>query len=502
MTRWVDRLAFLLAILTALAAYAVGVHYFENLPHLEDEMAYTWQAKADARGVLLVPAPACIECFRVPFVVSTADGYRTSKYPPGWSAALALGELTGLRNWVNPFLAGLCAWFTYRLARRFLAPMPSVLAELLLAISPVFLIQAGSLLGHVLSLFLLLVFSISWLDGQDSDSHIPAWLSSITAITTLGLLILTRPLTALAGVFPFLIHGLWRLLRGTPSQRKWVMSVGVGTLPFVGLYLLWQFAVTGNPFHNPYQMWWSYDTVGFGPNAGLKEGGYWFKDAIVNIVKMVKLGASDLFGWKSISWILLPFGMVALFKRGWAWLIFSVFPALVVGYGFYWISATLYGPRYYVEALPGIAIFSAAGFNWLAGNAFSGKRWRTLPVPNGSWLLAVALLGFLIGRGLFTYLPERLNSFVGLNNTSQARLEPFRAAVKQGLAPAIVIVHWPNYWTEWGGLVDLNSPFLDTPLLVASNRDQAQIDSLIQAFPDYSVYHYFSDSPWNWVQEK
>jgi len=500
MVRWGDRIALALAIFSALVSYLVGLRYFEQLPHIEDEMAYSWQAKALARGVLLVPAPPCVECVRVPFVLTTSSGFRTSKYPPGWSAALALGELAGAREWVNPVLAALCAWLTYRLARRFLAPMPAILAELLLGLSPLFLIQTGSLLGHAFSTFLLLVFTLAWLDGTSGEPKLPLWVSGLQAALSLGLLVLTRPLTALAGSLPFILHGVWCLIKGSSSKRYWVMSIGLGVLPFVGLYLLWQAQVTGSPWHNPYQMWWPYDTIGFGPTAGLMAGGYWPENAIENMVKMIKLMASDLFGWKGLSFILLPFGIVALFKQRQAWLVLAIFPSLVLGYAFYWISSTLFSTRYYVEALPALAVFSAAGFNWLAGEFLTKKRWKSVPLPSPTWLAAVALLLFYIIRAAISYTPQRLSTFIGMNEATQERMRPFQAAIQQGLAPAIVIVNWPNYWTEWGGLVDLNNPFLDTPLVVISHRGDAEMDALIKQFPEYRIFNYYSDRPWNWEE--
>ena len=43
-----DRLALLLSLTVILTAALVGSVIYENMPHLEDEFAYLWQAKTMA----------------------------------------------------------------------------------------------------------------------------------------------------------------------------------------------------------------------------------------------------------------------------------------------------------------------------------------------------------------------------------------------------------------------------------------------------------------------
>ncbi|MRR32261.1 hypothetical protein EG834_18475, partial [bacterium] len=146
MTR-VDRLALLLTILTLAAVFLVTNQVFEGLPHLEDEYAYIWQAQTISHGDLTLPSPVSPTTFMVPFVVDY-QGLRFGKYPPGWPAALSLGVRLGVRDWVNPFFAALCVWFTYRLVKRLLNEQAGLLAAFLTLISPFFLVNGGSLLSH------------------------------------------------------------------------------------------------------------------------------------------------------------------------------------------------------------------------------------------------------------------------------------------------------------------------------------------------------------------
>ena len=112
-----DKFAIFLSLLAGLVSYWVADRYYENLAHLEDEMAYVWQAQVIARGHLTVPSPSYPDSFLWPFIVDH-NGQRFGKYPPGWPAALALGVRLGVRDLVNPLLAGLGIWLIYRLGKR------------------------------------------------------------------------------------------------------------------------------------------------------------------------------------------------------------------------------------------------------------------------------------------------------------------------------------------------------------------------------------------------
>ena len=73
-----DRLALLLSLLAVVAGWLVTDRIYESMPHIEDEMAYTWQAQAIAGGHLTLPSPPQAKSFLVPFVVDY-NGYIRSE---------------------------------------------------------------------------------------------------------------------------------------------------------------------------------------------------------------------------------------------------------------------------------------------------------------------------------------------------------------------------------------------------------------------------------------
>ncbi len=183
-----------LALLTLVAVYQVTTRIYEGVPHIEDEVAYSWQAALYTRNQLAIESPPCPRCFLTPFVVDY-NGLRFSKYPPGWPAVLSLGVRLNVRDWVNPLLAALCVWLTYRLVSRLTRPVVGILAALLTLTSPFFLLNAGTLLSHIWSFFLTLAFLMAWLEIINPQSTISRWISILLGGFSLGLLALTRQLT-------------------------------------------------------------------------------------------------------------------------------------------------------------------------------------------------------------------------------------------------------------------------------------------------------------------
>lgn len=495
-----DRIALVLSALAVLASYLVAERIFERMAHIEDEMAFVWQAQAMARGHLSVPEPPGENSFLWPFVVDY-EGRRFGKYPLGWPATLAIGVRLGARSLVNPLLAGLGVWLTYRLGKRLMGETVGLLAGLLTLTSPFFLMNSGSLLSHPLGLALSAAFALGWVDSFITPSS-PGrkrslWLPALAAGAALGLLALARPMTALAVAFPFGLHGVYLLLRGDAETRVRVIGLGLIVLVIASLHFAWQFAVTGDPLLNPYTLWWPYDKVGFGPGYGVTQEGHNLEQARVNTQYSLWVGYRDLFGWGPLSWLFLPFGLIAIRKNRAAWLVSSVILSLVVAYMAYWIGSWLVGPRYYYEGLYSLTLLSAAGIAWLAG--WPLKQGQAFPNYAG-WrrvrpLAATAVLAMLLAGNLLYYTPMRLNMLFGLYNVQRAHLEPFLTPEAQELTPALIVVHPERKWIEYGRLLELEDPLLDSPFIFIISRS-SEIDASVAAhFPQRAVYHYYPDTP-------
>jgi hypothetical protein len=83
----------------------------------------------------------------------------------------------------------------------------------------------------------------------------------------------------------------------------------------------------------------------------------------------------------------------------------------------------------------------------------------------------------------------------GLYGVTRTRLEPFLTPDARAMAPAIFIVH-PGHWTEYGTLLELQDPFLDTPFLFVISQDLQRDGRLGELFPGRQVFHYYPDEPY------
>ncbi len=323
-----DRIALVIACVAIAASYLVALRVFELLPHIEDEMAYVWQAQVLATGKLTLTSPPDPQSIMIPFVVDY-HGQRFGKYPLGWPLLLATGLLLHAGDWVNPILAGLDAWLIYCLGKKLFGERVGLLAEVLTVSSPFFLMNSGSLLSHPWALFLSLSFALAWLDtfapaglrnglaGETAPDPVraPIWLTVLVAGLSLGVLAMTRPLTALGVALPFFFHGAFLLVRGDRSVRAHVLMTGLLAAAVAALVPLWQYAVTRDALLNPYTLWWKYDKIGFGPGFGNEPGGHNLFWAAINLQFSLEAGWGDFFGWNGVSWLFLPFGLIALGKN-------------------------------------------------------------------------------------------------------------------------------------------------------------------------------------------
>lgn len=500
------------SLLAVALAALVSVRIYERIPHLEDEIAYVWQARLIAGGDLSTASPEFSKSFLVPFVVDH-EGRRFGKYPLGWPALLGVGEWLGLRDWINPFLAGLAVWLIYRLGMRVFNEGVGLIAALLTVVSPFFLLNAGSLLAHVWGLVLTCAFALFWLDVFGT-AHEPSqepskrlWLKTIAAALVMGVLVLSRPYTALGVALPFAFHGLFLLVRADNQVRLRLLVFGVVCVLLASLHFLWQFDVTGSPWTNPYTLWWEYDSVGFGPGHGVSPQGHTLRQARTNTRFSLLVGYSDLFGWARYSWIFIPFGVWAVLRRArrfWrAWLVAGIFPALLLFYMAYWVGSWLFGPRYYFEGLASLVLLSAVGIVWLAGwpiQPGSHLHASESAPPRVGWrklrpLAVTALLAFLVSINLVFYLPPRLQMMQSLYTISRERLEPFQSMQAQQLTPALVIVHTPR-WMAYGALLELEDSYLTSPFIFAYSIGPQTDAALADSYPDRNIIHYYPDDPW------
>jgi 4-amino-4-deoxy-L-arabinose transferase-like glycosyltransferase len=470
-----NRIILVICVLAFLATAVVADFAFERLPHLEDEVAYLFQAKTMALGRLTVPSPPNPDPFWTPFVLDY-QGQRFGKYPPGWPGVLAAGVLAGVPWLVNPLLAAISLYLVYRLGETLYDERTGLLAAALGLASPLFLVLSGSFLSHLASLVWLLLFSLWFIWTSQGRSR---WFA-LGAGLALGMAFLTRSLTAMAYAVPFVLYSVLQIARRQQPNLSGYLLVAVAGGAVATLLPAYQWAVTGNPWLNPYLLWWPYDRLGFGPGIGAMPGGHSPFYAWINLKQDLSRAATDVLGWPALSWVPLVLGLSLRPRRARDWVLLAPFACLVIAYLFYWIGspARLWGPRYYFEGFGGLWLLSAVGLL---------KVWDWARHQDEAWLrpALAGLLALMLVVNLALNVPHRMGDAHGFYGITRTQLEPIEDA---GLKNALVIVY-ATRWLEYGAMLAGMSPLLDDDVVYARGSTPEMDAAVMAQYPGRSVYY-------------
>jgi hypothetical protein len=80
----------------------------------------------------------------------------------------------------------------------------------------------------------------------------------------------------------------------------------------------------------------------------------------------------------------------------------------------------------------------------------------------------------------------------GMYGVNRSALAPFETEAARQLAPALFIVH-VDKWINYGTLLELADPFLDTPYIFVISRGLTGDQNVADSFPDRHIYHYYPE---------
>ncbi|MGE0796075.1 MAG: glycosyltransferase family 39 protein [Acidimicrobiia bacterium] len=267
----------LLAATAAGLALALSLTVFAHFSSDHDEPVYVYQSEVLRSGHLTVPAATHDPFFR-PWLHGERDGRLFSVFPPVWPALLAasravVGTERGMLA-VDAAAAVVLAYlFTYELLRR---RAPAVVVAGLLAVSPFFLVLAGTRLSYTMALVLDLGFGWSLLRAHRTGR----WPWYVAAGAWWGVLAFARPLDAV--MFGSVAAGALAVaalrspgpppgsgLRRGPGTRlrRLVAPAGLaaaGAAPPLLVGALYNTAVAGGPLRFPLSAAGGDNAYGFG----------------------------------------------------------------------------------------------------------------------------------------------------------------------------------------------------------------------------------------------
>lgn len=212
-----------IAVTSALASLLVGWLVLDGVPHVSDEVAYQFQAKAMAQGALSLPAPDPVAAFRFIHTMVLHDRW-FGIMNPGWPALLAVGYVLRAPWLINPLL-GAAALFLFHgfFLETGLTVRAARLTVLLLAFSPLLLFMNGTYMSHPANLALFGGFCWGWARLLRTESRGAALVAGLALAGNL----LVRPVDTVAVTLPFALQGLWRMRRNPRLFPRFVMTTVV-----------------------------------------------------------------------------------------------------------------------------------------------------------------------------------------------------------------------------------------------------------------------------------
>ncbi len=495
-----------LCVAAFILSTAVAWGVYGSMPHIEDEQANVFQAKVFASGNLAVRAPSVQpNSFYIPFILNQ-NGWLFGKYPPGYSLLLAPVALINQWWLLNALAAVGIVLGVYLLGRDLFNAGTGLLAAALGLLAPMSILLSGALVSHFVTMALLTIFAWGFVRARgvrrsDQVYPISARHAALAGIT-IGLAFIARPWTAFAIGLPFAVQAVIDLVQRwrTVWRSYTIIVIAFGAIAII--LPLYNAALTGSPFTNTYELWWSMDRLGFGPGIGVTPGGHSLYTAIVNFRLDFPIFGQMLSGWPdvigvSLVWLPLIAGLLLppMTKRDWA---LALPPSVLIGaYFLYWArGSSFYGPRYYAEAMPflwliiarGLIKVCAIGHPWPRRFADAPRRFTDAPRR----VVYVALPLLIAWNVVYVIEPHFITGFAQYRTARRAVNTMAQADVHH----ALIFVQAPQ-WQDYADLGWLNAPHLaDGDLIFAYDFGPLGNARLIAEFPDRAVYYFDRSQPY------
>jgi hypothetical protein len=443
-------------------------------PLTDDENAYMLGARIIAGGQLTLPGyPSELRPFLLNQFVVMGDSVFT-QYFPGFMIVLALPAELGVEFLVNPILNALAILATYVLGRDISGSSRiGLCAALLLALSPEFLFTGATLLSHPLALAAGVGgLALVWRARRDNRP-----LPAILGAALIGVMLLTRPLTAV----PVGAVGAAMLLTAPgplATRLRVVISAAATGLAFVGLLLAYNYLVTGSPLQTPYaafREFADYDKFAF-------DWGQLLSGRALELLVFPMLRFNFwLFGWPCSLFLLLfvPRGETRIFLGSAVlgiWLLHLTWPS---------VGVNLTGAAHYHEALPMLAVLSAVGLAHLIRQRSDTVRGLAVSAVFCSVVIALAIFYPWVARNL--------------SRTAEANDLPYRVAESQAETPAVVftgmLIHEKDRrgraYNTWAYYRRNNRVDLDDPIVWLNDRGEENVVAM-RHFPNRRYYRLLS----------
>jgi hypothetical protein len=496
-----------LFIAGTIAAAAVALLVLEGVPHVQDDIAYVFQARIFASGKSAAPVPPVREFFQSGFIMMY-EGRWFAKYPPGHSLMLVPGLWAGVPWLINPLCAGISLALTYSAGRLMFGRHVAAWAGLLGLISVWVLFMSGSYMSHPTTMMWAALFLYGLVQLRLTAERgaryrrVPApvmW--GLVAGFAIGMAFITREWTALGIGLGGAVWGIGDILVSRDRLRRllYYAMVVVGFVPPALILLYENRALTGEWLRLAQDLVGSYDTPGFGPGHG-DAIGHTPAMGMYNGLVYLRTLATVFDGWPApfalapialglVAWL---FGPNRRRQLSWDLLLWLPTAGLILAYFLWWSSTTIYGPRYWYEAMPFLLLMAGRGVDLLgrlASSSVTGMRARRL-----RWLVPGAVFALFGLFALTQSLPQQVREYTGYNDITA---KPLRYVQQAGLKNALVFTALepsrPN--RDYGKVFFANDPLLGGDVIYVRDLGAEANRYLTTKFPDRTPYWLPLDGP-------
>lgn len=491
-----SRRTFLLATSGVAFAWALFLHctLLQGIPHVTDEISHLFQAKILSAGMFHAHAPPCPQSFFQHHIYITTDGKWFSIYPPGQATLFAIASFLGATAAVVPASFALATFSLGWLAHEFFRRWTARRFVLLFVACPLNALLGASYMSHVtflaafgagLALFTAMVREHGGVRSQR--------LCGIAAGFCLAYSALIRPqefilATAMTGIVLLIVAP-----RKIPLLLVRVLWLFPGAMLPVAYQLVWNQHQYGTalalgyahstqsvtPIMRPY--------YGFSADFGLK------KALAISGWTLLRFNKC-LLGWPS-AFLLLPFALWPgrIRRRTFAAMIAAA--TVIAFYFFYFYYGLEYEARFYHAAVPPLLLLIVRSFDRITATiALLLRRLRTrraYPAGRAFWVALASASWMHAALYYFpTYLWPRYEQDYELASPAI-----HRAAERDGLKNALVLVPRDNRGDDYSSGFMWNDPLLAAPVIYA--RDLGTSNECVSiAFPARAIYRFQPSDDW------
>ncbi|OGL39390.1 MAG: hypothetical protein A2042_10040 [Candidatus Schekmanbacteria bacterium GWA2_38_11] len=469
----------------------LSLFILDKIPHIQDEIAYLFQAKIFSIGNLYATPHKLKEFFDYEFVINN-NGKWYGKYFFGFPLLLSLGVIIGYPWIINPLIGAISIFVISLIGRDLFGKETERFTPLLCLVSPFYLFMCATYLSHPSALLFSSIFILYFIKSLKSNS----WKYPLFSGLALGFGFNIRPYDSLLIALPFLFYGIVSLIQKKIGIKHLFFFV-LPTLFFLSLLLSYNFFLTGDAFLTPFNKYCPDDRLGFGKNIGLpylKEYGQSFFARLVNTKNNLQHISQGLLGWPVLTSSLIFIPFFSKTRNRWDWIFLTSFLLIVFGYVLYYIDGIAFGARYYFQTLPILLILMVRGISFIDEPLKKLVHKISSISPSSANNVLPLLIFFLLLRSAVAYIPERAEEYKNRYWNIDSVLE--NMVKKANIHNAVVFIKSGNFKKQeaapnyYGAGFFLNSPKLDTDIIYARDLGDEKNEELMKEFPRRKFYRF------------